>query len=119
MRNAGYWSIAAGHCDIGGIGGTCYTAGARNPGNACQTCNSLGTTWLGLPNNTYCGAGGSCGNAICCGGACVDSGYPTETNCGGCGIPCVFGVCGSQRTWECRNSVDPCDPGFATCQCVD
>ena len=58
---------AAGGCVVGG---TFYPTGAKNPANACQTCQpgTSATTFTNVTNGTSCGAGEVCNGTACSSG---------------------------------------------------
>ena len=88
------------------IGGVCHAAGARNPANECQVCDtaSSATDWTA---NT----GARCDDGLYCTVADVCS---ASAVCGGAARGCGDGVtCNGAET--CNESADRCDAGASTC----
>jgi hypothetical protein len=84
-------------CDPGCyIGGTFYAAGAANPANPCQVCDTTASTsdWSSKPSGTACPDDGNpCTIDACDGaGSCAHATAPDGTICGS-GLVCLNGGC--------------------------
>ncbi len=113
-------SLAANRCLIGGV---CYSSGALNPSNPCQSCQpSVSTSaFTNITNNLSCGCAGGVAR-ICCNGNCVSA--AAAPNCGSCGTTCSRGcfqgpdgaTCGN----ACSRSTYRCcvGPVGAICECL-
>ena len=95
------------------IGGTCYSAGDRNPSDSCQECNDDldPNDWSVLPNGTSCDDGVDCTEGETCTSGACGGGTPNSSLCDD-GNTCTADTC--HATLGCQHTCSgaPCYPDW-------
>ena len=105
--NACGYTINSGSCYIGG---TCYSNGAVNGGNACQVCNTAVSTTAWSNRDGYaCAAGDTCATA----------GYCSGGSCPGVSLVAAGTLCFGSTTWSASNGACTATRTYNTCNGVN
>jgi len=109
--------LDAGNCLIAG---TCFSEGAFNPANDCESCEPATTTtdWTLRPNGSLCDDGDPCtgtgragiGDDVCTDGLCAGEPDPE------CNDDCAFAIEAFVGTTGSTTGNSPTDDGEASCQ---
>jgi cysteine-rich repeat protein len=86
------------------IGGTCYTDGAKNPGNQCQQCLSSTSKTAWVAYSGACDDGNACTKTdTCSGGTCAGTVYSCDD-----GLACTADICNGSGACSNIIAADKC-----------